>query len=45
MRLQNRVDISAKIATGRSCLNVNKIKRKNPWGYTAVSFISVDSEK
>ena len=45
MRLQNRVDISAKIATGRSCLNVNKIKRKDPWGYAAVSFISVDSEK
>ena len=45
MRLQNRVNLSAKIATGRSCLNVNKIKRKNPRGYKAVSFISVDSEK
>ena len=45
MRLQNRLNLSAKIATGRSCLNVNKIKRKNTWGYTAVSFISVDSEK
>ena len=45
MRLQNRVNLSAKIATGRSCLNVNKIKRKDSWGYTAVSFISVDSEK